>query len=708
LRRSLSGPLILSTALHAGLFLGLLVLSGLRSDAPPITQPHVITVELVQLADIVDADGERDGGAPRQRSSETHPNTDEAREDLMAAEPAPADPAAEIETEAGGQDDALPEEAVLAAREAAPQTRQGPRTAPASAADAEPQIAEATFEAAARSAELRAEGELQALEPAPELPPAEASEPTIEPASVARESAAEPAPLPPSDRAASEDATRTADVPAAPAALADPRLDDAHLVVSAEVPPVPESVVAEAVRTGPSVAETSLRSLSPPAPGPGADHSTPEPRPAEPADAHGPEVLAEAAHSSASTQSEPRAQTSPMRESQQRMLEDRLRSWAERFESRPPESGTEWQHEGQSYTASFTRLPARDDMGLEEVIVQISTDQDGRLLSTEMRMRRMAFSHFAQFIDRWDPSVQIHDDEIEGRFHSNSDIYVSQSWTARPAFHGIVTTSRGVNTAASPRRVSRADVFLGGLETRVRSIGLPRRASITLPEDLEGRDDALHLDADAHIVFHADGSLTWRYDDGAGEEHRLRLPEAPFYVVARDGAVLYVRGTVKGKVLVYSPERVVIEGDLTYAADPLVDADSSDYLGLVSEKNVEIAEPATTGPGDLTIHGSIYAKRRFNVRRYSAAGERDATLVIYGSVTAGAVSATEPRYRTRISFDSRFERARPPGFPMTDRYEVADWEGEWNVEDADAPRQAPDDPALAADDRARPSAGGAR
>ena len=34
-------------------------------------------------------------------------------------------------------------------------------------------------------------------------------------------------------------------------------------------------------------------------------------------------------------------------------------------------------------------------------------------------MNRIAFSNFAQFIDRWDPEVEIHDDLIDGRFHSN-------------------------------------------------------------------------------------------------------------------------------------------------------------------------------------------------------------------------------------------------------------------------------------------------
>jgi len=46
-------------------------------------------------------------------------------------------------------------------------------------------------------------------------------------------------------------------------------------------------------------------------------------------------------------------------------------------------------------------------------------------------------------------------------------------------------------------------------------------------------------------------------------------------------------------------------------------------------------------------------------------------------VACGTISATEPRYATKIDYDPRFERQRPPGFPSTNRYEVADWDGKW-------------------------------
>ena len=110
----------------------------------------------------------------------------------------------------------------------------------------------------------------------------------------------------------------------------------------------------------------------------------------------------------------------------------------------------------------------------QEAVVDISTEQDGAPLSTQVHRRRLAFSNFAQFVDRWDPDVQIHDDELDGRFHANSEITVLYDRKVRPTFHGkVTTTSRRINTANSKGRSRRKEIFRGGLETGVRRISKP-------------------------------------------------------------------------------------------------------------------------------------------------------------------------------------------------------------------------------------------
>lgn len=375
----------------------------------------------------------------------------------------------------------------------------------------------------------------------------------------------------------------------------------------------------------------------------------------------------------------PAPQRIPVPEAEQRMLENRLERLARNFDRRAQmESPQSWEHDGVVYTAEVTQLPVEGDMGIERVAIKVSSEVDGDRFSTELRMMRMAFSSFAHFIDRWDPNVQMHDDVIDGRFHSNSEIVVSSSGNATPLFLGKVTTaSRSIDTSNSRRRVRRDEVFLGGLETGAGRIALAKGFEAML-EEAAVSDRAHRFEEDTRITFYADGSYAWTSVDSSGPEQRRSFPHGSAYLVAERKAELHVKGVVNGAVLVYSPERIVIEGDLIYALNADMTPDPSDFLGLVSEKSVEIAPPDVTGPGNLTVNASIYAKRRFIVSRYRT--RQDATLLIHGSLAAGSVSASEPRFAMQIRYDPRLRTVRPPSFPTTDRFELEPWEAEWELE----------------------------
>jgi hypothetical protein len=365
---------------------------------------------------------------------------------------------------------------------------------------------------------------------------------------------------------------------------------------------------------------------------------------------------------------------------QESMLVRKSHDWAHSYhQGDQPDAEVAWEHKGQRYTARFTSIPGDDDTQLDRVAVRVTTEQNGERLSMTMRLTRLAFSNYAQFVNRWDDSVQIHDDELDGRFHANSEINLSYSRDVAPRFHGKVTTSaRSINITDRHGYRSRDEIFLGGLETGVGSIRLPRDY-VPLPASMAIRDEQLHeFPEDTRITFHKDGSYSWLSSESGQFEQRGTIRQPASYLIATNKAELHLKGTVAGKVLVFSPNRIVIIGDLTYATDPEGPNGSDDYLGIVSERTVEIAEPSITGPGDLHIDAAIYARRLFRVREYR---QRDnAMLDIYGSLTAGSVSATEPRYATRIRFDPRLESRRPPGFPVTDRYELESWDAAWTVE----------------------------
>jgi hypothetical protein len=380
---------------------------------------------------------------------------------------------------------------------------------------------------------------------------------------------------------------------------------------------------------------------------------------------------------------EPPPQLVPVHEREHRMLSSRFAALTERVLTKYTSESVVWNDAGREYTATFRPQPAEDSMGIDRLVVDVTTDENGSRFSTQLTMKRLAFSSFAQLIDRWDPQVQIHDDEVDGRFHSNTEINVLHNREARPVFHGRVTTAaRSVRTDAVGR-FDRDRMFLGGLETGVGKISLPPRFAL-LDEDAPEQDGSERVQRFAHdtrITFYADGTYSARAVDAEiGESRLVTVPAEPHYLIAAEDSKLHVAGVVNGKVLVYSPEGIVIEGDLVYAHEPPAEAD--DFLGLVSDKSIEIAAADITGPGDLSIHASMYAKRQLAVRGFHS--RHTGTLFIFGSVSAGSVTATEPRFATKIEFDDRLEDQRAPSFPLTDRYELEDWSGEWRVDDAPA------------------------
>jgi len=368
------------------------------------------------------------------------------------------------------------------------------------------------------------------------------------------------------------------------------------------------------------------------------------------------------------------------------MLGRRFGSWTGRFAPGAAESHVAWKQNGQAYTAVFHQQPSGDPMGVEHVVVDVTTTQGGKKLSTQMTMTRLSFSNFAQFVDRWDPEVQIHDDEIDGRFHSNSEIRLLSTGSVSPVFHGKVTlAAHDIDTGDSMAYLNRRRVFPEGVEMGVHRIALPSHFLAFLNDAANGDANVQRFEREARITFYEDGTYGWSYVRNGAPEERRMLTAPAHYLLGLDGATLRLKGRVRGKVLVYTPERIVIENDLRYARSR--DApDADDYVGLVAEKTVEIAPPDVTGLGDLHVDASIYALRQFAVREFRS--RPSGTLTIFGSLTAGSLTATEPRYATKIEFDPRLANARPPSFPLTDRYELESWDGQWRVDDELAPPSA--------------------
>src|SRR5688572_1002196 len=242
---------------------------------------------------------------------------------------------------------------------------------------------------------------------------------------------------------------------------------------------------------------------------------------------------------------------------EERSVRKRLSSWTGRLGVEAPGTTLAWHDAGQDYTAVLKHVPATDAMGMEQLLVELTTQRDGERLVAALRMNRIAFSNFAQFIDRWDPDVQIHDDLIDGRFHSTTEIRVSRERGVQPVFNGKVTVAGGDVRADGTGFMNRRTMFPEGIETRVRRIVLPSRAA-AFDDRAVPVDRLRRIVRDSLLTFHADGTFeSHALEDGGASEaaapaaDRDAVGDEPFYIVAGDGVDLHVRGTVNGKVLVY-------------------------------------------------------------------------------------------------------------------------------------------------------------
>jgi hypothetical protein len=118
-----------------------------------------------------------------------------------------------------------------------------------------------------------------------------------------------------------------------------------------------------------------------------------------------------------------------------------------------------WQQDGASYSAALILKRAQDGMNMDRVLAQISAENQGRTLVTTLKFKRLGFSSFAQGVDRWDPDVQMRDDEIDERVPINSRFNVMYDRDTRPKLLDMVTTAacgfgvqpiRAITWASSP------------------------------------------------------------------------------------------------------------------------------------------------------------------------------------------------------------------------------------------------------------------
>lgn len=371
--------------------------------------------------------------------------------------------------------------------------------------------------------------------------------------------------------------------------------------------------------------------------------------------------------------------------SQQKRLLKKLKKITERFRPAIQEDTVLVFHDhDRQYAVAIRHQEAESSMDFDALEVTVTIEQYGKTFSSRLTYRRVGFSQFAQFVDYWDPYVMVHDDRFDGRFHTNTPFKMSSSNGVHPHFADKVTApDYQVYTRGGFGFFREDSIFRAGVETGVAPIEFPKNLE-RFYRSFSADSTTLVFHDEVWLEFKREGTVYWRTKKTALQQGMHRFdPESPFLILGLERQKLHLRGTVRGKVLVYSRGHLAVDGSVTYARSPEIFQDSEDFLGLVSERDIQISPPEVTGEGDLYLYAAMLAKGRFVVQNYTRPSHR--TLFIYGSLSAGSISATEPRFATRIRFDRRLRVKRPPFFPTADRYELAEWDRRWQMQQQSTP-----------------------
>ncbi len=287
-----------------------------------------------------------------------------------------------------------------------------------------------------------------------------------------------------------------------------------------------------------------------------------------------------------------------------------------------------WQQDGQQYSARVMRQPALDSTGIEQVIAEVMTSKNGKRMKTRLSLKRLAFSHFTQLVNHWDRNIMLHDDVIDGRFHSNTEFAFSTTKDVAAAVlrqgdHGRIARSRStVSIGVATRTCSRA-------ATRPRPIrvNLPQGHARCRERRRGRRPPRVHRRHAHHLQRGWQLRLAQRERRRPAATRRTEPARALSRSATRAPSSTCAAPS-SGMFTVFTPNDIEIEDDLVYAKDPRQTVLSRDFLALISGRDICIAAPRshrTWRPAPCTARSSRAAGSTSNSRTAAAGTPRSSS-----------------------------------------------------------------------------------
>jgi len=296
---------------------------------------------------------------------------------------------------------------------------------------------------------------------------------------------------------------------------------------------------------------------------------------------------------------------------------------------------------------------------------------------TQLVVQEESFSRFAYFTDqeRFGSSMAwfVTGDQLTGPTHTNGQFRILGS----PVFNGDVSSvSDSIQYFNPPPTGGNNPVFNGSLTLGADEIAFPQH----LPNAIEQAAQAggTYLTGKTEVVLLANGRMQVTNSQAGYSSTEIDLP-ANGVLYVRNGDI-ELEGTLSGQLTVSTSHDVVIQDNILYADDPLVNPDSLDILGIVAGHDVEVDRDA---PFDLEIQGAIMAMgTSFAVQNFQSGGAKGTLRVLGGIVqkNRGPIGTSDSSSGAKVSgyskdynYDVRLQGLSSPYFPGTGNYASLLW-----------------------------------
>ena len=292
-------------------------------------------------------------------------------------------------------------------------------------------------------------------------------------------------------------------------------------------------------------------------------------------------------------------------------------------------------------------------------------------------------------------------DTVWGPIHTQDYLNVSGS----PVFMGKTTSLLGLKSENGYWKYSgygwhRTKVwvstdtpqFVGGFESGVDK-PLPSASVTDVQADaLSGGYNFTGHDT-VYVTF-KDDSISYKYSYNSTPTTVLGSSLAPNGVIFATDATLRLQGTVSGRYTVGASSvtttsgwhtittggNVYLDNDLVYKTNPQTNPNSTDMLGIVSERNVLITNN-TANNSDINIDASIFCQDGgFGAEDYSTRPPSGNINLLGGiqqnvrqAVGTFDSSGITTGFNKRYKYDDRLLYSSPPSYPNTGSFEIVSW-----------------------------------